>query len=59
MDVHNRSGYYGTQAQCHYVNFKGMVGTEKDKVLAVVKCFQDRLEIEGFGLEPDRSLVGA
>jgi hypothetical protein len=36
-----------------------MVETEKETAYAVVKCYPDRLEIEGCGLEPDRSLVMA
>ena len=56
MNGHNHRGNYGTNSNCHYVNFKGMVETEKDTAYAVVKCFPDRLEIEGYGLEPDREL---
>ena len=56
MNGHNHKGNYGTHSNCHYVNFKGMVETEKDTAYAVVKCFPDRLEIEGYGLEPDREL---
>lgn len=56
MNGHNHAGNYGTQGHCHYVNLKGMVETEKETAYAVVKCFPDRLEIEGYGLEPDRKL---
>ena len=59
MNGHNHRGNYGRQGHCHYVNLKGMVETEKETAYAVVKCFPDRLEIEGRGLEPDRSLVRA
>jgi hypothetical protein len=59
MNGHNHRGNYGKQAHCHYVNLKGMVETEKETAYAVVKCFADRLEIEGCGLEPDRSLARA
>ena len=56
MNGHNHKGNYGRQGHCHFVNFKGMVETEKETAYAVVKCFADRLEIEGYGLEPDRNL---
>lgn len=56
MNGHNHAGNYGTHEGCHYVNFKGMVETEKQTAYAIVRCFPDRLEIEGYGLEPDREL---
>lgn len=56
MNGHNHAGNYGTQDGCHYVNFKGMVETDKETAYGVVRCFSDRLEIEGLGLEPDRKL---
>jgi len=56
MNGHNHAGNYGKHGGCHYVNFKGMVETETETAYAIVKCFADRLEIEGTGLEPDRRL---
>lgn len=56
MNGHNHSGNYGFHAGCHYLNFKGMVETEDKTAYATVRCFPDRLEIEGYGLEPDRDL---
>lgn len=58
MNGHNHKGNYGTYGGCHYVNFKGMVETKKDTAYATVRCYADRLEIEGYGLEPDRGLKG-
>lgn len=56
MNGHNHAGNYGKVGSCHYINFKGMVETEAKTAYATVKCFADRLEIEGNGLEPDRNL---
>jgi 3',5'-cyclic AMP phosphodiesterase CpdA len=56
MNGHNHQGNYAQKGHCHYVNFKGMVETEKDSAYAVVHCYADRIEIEGNGLEPDRKL---
>ncbi len=56
MNGHNHQGNYAQKAHCHYVNFKGMVETEKDSAYAVVHCYANRIEIEGNGLEPDRKL---
>ena len=56
MNGHNHSGNYGKSGNCHYVNFKGMVETEMKTAYATVKCYPDRLVIEGMGLEPNREL---
>ncbi|MEP4077138.1 metallophosphoesterase [Haloferula sp.] len=56
MNGHNHSGNYGTHRHCHYVNFKGMVETKNKTAYGVVRCFPDRLEIVGSGIEPDRDL---
>lgn len=56
MNGHNHRGNYGTHAGIHFVNFKGMVETESKSAYGIVRCFADRLEIEGYGLEPDRKL---
>ena len=56
MNGHNHAGNYGEHSGCHYVNFKGMVETEDESAYSIVRCFSDRLEIEGRGLEPNRGL---
>ena len=56
MNGHNHAGNYATRRHCHYLNFKGMVETEKKTAYAVVRFFPDRLEVVGRGIEPDRSL---
>lgn len=56
MNGHHHAGNYGRKDHCHYVNFKGMVETEKETAYATVRCFPDRLVIEGMGLEPARDL---
>ena len=56
MNGHYHAGHYVENAGCHYVNFKGMVETKDTTAYAVVECFSDRIEIDGFGVEPDRKL---
>ncbi|MEP2775060.1 MAG: metallophosphoesterase [Luteolibacter sp.] len=56
MNGHIHSGNYGIHEAIHYVNFKGMVEFEKKTAYAIVRCFPDRLEIQGYGIEPDRRL---
>mgnify|MGYP001824694015 CR=1 FL=1 len=56
MNGHNHKGNYAHHKGCHYVNLKGMVETEHTSAYAVVRCFADRIEIDGIGTEPDRKL---
>lgn len=55
MNGHRHKGAYGVNKGCHYVNFKGMVETMDKSAYAVVRCYADRLEIDGYETEPDRS----
>lgn len=57
MNGHNHKGNYREQDGIHYLNFKGMVETPIDSAYAVVTCFADRIEVEGYSLEPDRKLI--
>jgi len=56
MNGHNHKGNYGVHKGCHYVNFKGMVETETSAPFSIIKCYADRIEINGFDPEPDREL---
>ncbi len=53
---HNHAGNYGEIGGTHFVNFRGMVDTERENAFALVEVFDDRIEITGFGREPSRSL---
>ena len=57
MNGHNHKGNYALHKGCHYVNFKGMVETVDTTAYAVITCYADRVEIDGFGVEPDRKLI--
>ena len=57
MNGHNHQGNYSVKNGTHYVNFKGMVETESETAYAIVNCYSDRVEIQGFGLEPNRELT--
>ena len=54
MNGHQHKGNYHVNQGCHYVNFKGMVETVDKSAYAVVRCYADRIEIDGFETEPDR-----
>lgn len=53
---HQHDGNYAIKDQIHFLNFKGMVETETENAFAIVKVFDNRLEIQGFGREEDRVL---
>lgn len=54
---HNHEGNYGTVNGRHFVNFKGMVDTPDENAFAIADVYTDRIEINGFGREEDRSLA--
>jgi len=55
MNGHNHKGNYAVHEGCHYVNLKGMVETEDKSAFAIVHCYADRIEIDGYETEPDRT----
>lgn len=57
MNGHNHKGNYLEKDGTHFLNFKGMVENPIESAYAVVTCFADRIEVEGYGIEPDRKLT--
>jgi predicted phosphodiesterase len=55
MNGHNHRGNYAVNKGCHYVNLKGMVETKDKSAFAVVRCYNDRIEVDGYETEPDRT----
>ncbi|MFE4242196.1 metallophosphoesterase [Peribacillus butanolivorans] len=53
---HNHAGNYGEKKGIKYVNFQGMLDTPDTNAYSVIQAFKDRLEIDGFGREPDRTI---
>lgn len=53
---HNHGGNYATREGVHYVTVTGMVETEDENAFAVVDVYGDRLELTGYGRQPDRVL---
>jgi predicted phosphodiesterase len=56
MNGHNHAGQYGFKNNIHYWTVKGMVQTQKENAYALVHFHDDRIEIIGFGREPNRQL---
>lgn len=56
MNGHNHEGNYGLKNGIHYLTFKGMVDTEENSY-GMVKVNEDRLIVQGFGREENRTLV--
>jgi hypothetical protein len=57
MNGHNHQGHYAVHEGCHYLNFKGMVETKSTNAFGIVRCYADRVEVDGFDSEPDRKLT--
>lgn len=53
---HNHYGNYGQKNGIHYVNLHGMVELDTN-AFSTVTVYPDRLEIDGYGREPDRVLA--
>ena len=56
LNGHNHVGNLGRHGSTWYVNFKGIVDTEKENAFAVVELYPDRIEITGYGREESRTL---
>ena len=57
LNGHDHRGGYAQYRGKHFLNFKGMVETERDTAYARVDVYPDRLEIVGQGTEPSRTLA--
>ncbi len=53
---HNHAGNYGEKKGIHYLTIQGMVDTKDRNAYAVAKVFKDRIEIQGVGRVPSRTL---
>lgn len=56
MNGHNHAGEYGCRKGIHYLTVHGMVDTADTTAYGVVTLHPDRLEVKGYGREPDRVL---
>ncbi|MGH3344659.1 MAG: metallophosphoesterase [Carbonactinosporaceae bacterium] len=52
---HNHAGNFGEQDGIYHVSFQGMVNLTSN-AYATVRVYPDRLQIDGYGREPDRTL---
>ncbi|MDF1800468.1 MAG: metallophosphoesterase [Planctomycetota bacterium] len=55
INGHNHAGAYELHGGVHYLTLKGMVDTEQTSY-AVLSVLPDRIEVQGFGRELDRTL---
>ena len=56
LNGHNHAGNYAERKGVHYLTLKGMVDTD-ETAYATLHVFPDRIEVNGFGRESDRSLI--
>ncbi len=57
LNGHDHRGGYAQYRGKHFLNFRGMVETERDTAYARIDVYPDRLEIVGQGTEPSRTLA--
>ncbi|PLT35226.1 metallophosphoesterase [Bacillus sp. V5-8f] len=53
---HNHEGNFAEKNGITYLNFRGMLDTADTSAFSVIEAYKDRLEIDGFGREPDRTI---
>jgi manganese-dependent ADP-ribose/CDP-alcohol diphosphatase len=56
INGHNHAGDYAMLNGIHFITFKGMVDTEKENAFSIVSFLENKIEVEGFGREVNRSL---
>ncbi|MBI2422658.1 MAG: metallophosphoesterase [Candidatus Hydrogenedentes bacterium] len=56
INGHNHNGDYGEKKGIHYLTLKGMVDTAETSY-AVLRVYPDRIDVDGIGREPDRTLI--
>jgi predicted phosphodiesterase len=57
LNGHNHKGNYTKQHGIHFLTVKAIVETENENAFSIFTFSEDKIEIEGFGREPDRELV--
>lgn len=57
LNGHNHAGNYASQDGIYFINLKGMVETENENAFAKVTLSNNKITIQGFGREPDRTLT--
>jgi hypothetical protein len=55
INGHNHAGNYGKKAGIHYLTLHAMV-TKEISSYSILRVFEDRIEVDGFGRQPDRVL---
>ncbi len=53
---HDHAGGYILRNGIHYLTFRGMIETPDQNAFAIVTLAKDRIEVQGFGRGPSRSI---
>ncbi len=56
INGHQHREAYALHHGVHYLTMKGMVETENETAFSVIRIFNNRIEVEGFGREDNRVL---
>lgn len=57
LNGHNHKGNYTNKYGTHFLTLRAMVETQNENAFSLITFSKDKIEIEGFGREPDRELV--
>jgi len=57
LNGHNHKGNYTKQHDIHFLTLQGMVETENKNAFSIFTFSEEKIEVEGFGREPDRILM--
>jgi predicted phosphodiesterase len=54
---HNHAGNYGIYGSAHFITFRGMVETPGINSFAIIRIYQNKIEISGYGRESNRIIT--
>mgnify|MGYP001038765234 CR=1 FL=1 len=57
LNGHNHKGNYTYQHDIHFLTHQAMVETENENAFSIFTFSEEKIEVEGFGREPDRKLM--
>lgn len=57
LNGHNHKGNYTKQNGIHFLTLRAMVETETQNAFSIITFSREKIEVDGFGREPDRNLL--
>ena len=57
LNGHNHKGNYTNQHGIHFLTLRAMVETQNENAFSLITFSKNKIEVEGFGREPDRKML--